>query len=216
MKSRSLTGFFYIDITYEMQTREENHPHIPSGEGREKGTGNPCSAHAGWRDGQRHAPRLTAGMQLLSHCGAPAHECSQLRSRCAAAAAAAAAGSRRGTGAEGERERTARERREGRKRVITGGRRGGARHSAPGCPHPGRGMGARVELWWGPRVRGARDTLGSPRIWAPLWRGMRRQGEQASMRPLSLLRAWTTGRVLKVTRCGSSHEGGGIDASHLV
>lgn len=36
MKSRSLTGFFYIDITYEMQTREENHPHIPSGEGREK------------------------------------------------------------------------------------------------------------------------------------------------------------------------------------
>lgn len=36
MKSRSLTGVFYIDITYEIQTREENHPHIPSGEGREK------------------------------------------------------------------------------------------------------------------------------------------------------------------------------------
>ncbi|XDB54412.1 hypothetical protein ABFV05_008028 [Capra hircus] len=45
----------------------------------------------------------------------------------AAPAAAAAAGSRRGTRAEGERERTARERREGRKRVITRGRRGPAR-----------------------------------------------------------------------------------------
>lgn len=42
----------------------------------------------------------------------------------AASAAAAAAGSRRGTRAEGERERTARARREGRKRVITRGRRG--------------------------------------------------------------------------------------------
>lgn len=45
----------------------------------------------------------------------------------AASAAAAAAGSRRGTRAEGERERTARERREGRKRVITRGRCGPAR-----------------------------------------------------------------------------------------
>lgn len=44
---------------------------------------------------------------------------------------------------------------------------------------------------------------------------MRRQGDQASMRPLSLLSAGTTGRVLEVTRCGSSHEGGGMDASHL-
>lgn len=35
------------------------------------------------------------------------------------------------------------------------------------------------------------------------------------MRPLSLLSAGTTGRVLEVTRCGSSHEGGGMDASHL-
>lgn len=119
-------------------------------------------------------------MQLLSHCRAPAPECSRLRSRCASAAAATA-GSGRGTGAEGERERTARERREGRKRVITGGRRGGAHHPAPGCPHPGRGLGAREELWSGQGGRGTRDTPGCPRHWARLWRGMRRHRDQASL-----------------------------------
>lgn len=47
--------------------------------------------------------------------------------------AAAAAGSGRGTRAEGERERTARERRGGRKRVITRGRRGPARLQSGRC-----------------------------------------------------------------------------------
>lgn len=175
MTSRSLTGFSTLP-SLRRHNPEKKPTHIFLLERGGKGTGNPCSAHAGWRAGQRHAPRLTAGMQLLSHCGAPAPECSQLRSRCAAAAAAA--GSGRGTGAEGERERTARERREGRKRVITGGRRGGAQHPAPGCPQPGRGMGARVDLWWGPRGRGARDTAGYPRSWARLWRGMRQMGSR--------------------------------------
>lgn len=117
-----------------MQKGGENHPHFPS-VGRDKTREIHATCMQLEREENPSEPCALPGdaftVSLQSACLGV-----QLASRrapgdrsapAAASAAAAAAGSRRGTRAEGERERTARERREGRKRVITRGRCGPAR-----------------------------------------------------------------------------------------
>jgi hypothetical protein len=125
---------------------EKNHPHFPSGQGREK----PREIHAACMQPEEEgSPREPCALPGDAFTVSWQSACSGVQpaspppARPATAplpqppsAAAAAAGSRRGTRAEGERERerTARERREGRKRVITRGRRGSGgprRRSAP-------------------------------------------------------------------------------------
>lgn len=131
----ALRGFFCIGITHEMQKEGENHPHFPSVKGREKTREIHATCMQLEEEENPSEPCALPGdaftVSLQSAClgvqpaspSAPSYRSAPA----AAPAAAAAAGSRRGTRAEGERERTARERREGRKRVITRGRRGPAR-----------------------------------------------------------------------------------------
>lgn len=176
-----------------MKKGRKNHPHFPSVEGRKK-----------TREIHATCKQLEEEENPTEPCALPGNAFTvSLQSACpgvqpasprtpgdrsapaAASAAAAAAGSRRGTRADGERERerTARERREGRKRVITRGRRGsgparrraarglgqhGRPWASPGqCPAAGGGEGPRGEATRRPislGEKGAQGALGSPEL----------------------------------------------------
>lgn len=162
MTSRSLTGFFYIDITYKTQTREENHPQIPSGEGRErhwKSLQRACrlESWAAPRAAPYRGDAATVSLRSASPRVQPAplplrrrrrrRRSCWLRARNRSRGRARAHGPRAPGGQEARHHwGTAR------------------RSSPPGSwvSAPQRGLGARVELWWGSRGRGARDTAGCP------------------------------------------------------
>lgn len=157
-----------------MQKERKNHPHFPSVEGREKTREIHATCMQLEEEEKPSEPCVLPGdaftVSWQSACPGvqPASPRAQgdRSAPAAASAAAAAAGSERGTRAEGERERTARERREGRKRVITRGRRGPARLRS--------GNGAsRYQGWASMGSRG--PLLGLPR--GPVLKGSAREGD---------------------------------------
>lgn len=175
-----------------MQKGGENHPHFPS-VGRDKTREIHATCMQLEREENPSEPCALPGdaftVSLQSACLGV-----QLASRrapgdrsapAAASAAAAAAGSRRGTRAEGERERTARERREGRKRVITRGRCGPARlRFGGGAARRGTAAGparAPVDPFWVSTP--GRELGGFARKatrWPSCWQGVGAQGDPNS------------------------------------